>query len=70
MNIVLAAFSSYILALAKNLCKKTRTYNVDEIDYRSQGEGGSTRTPNWKSHNFLHIFNFVVVGCVYVSSQA
>ncbi len=27
-------FSSYSLALSKNLYKKTRTYNVDEIDDR------------------------------------
>jgi hypothetical protein len=31
-NVVSAAFSSYILALAKNSYEKSRAYNVDEID--------------------------------------
>ncbi len=33
-NVVSAAFSSYFLALSKNLYKKMRAYDVDEIDYR------------------------------------
>jgi len=35
-KVVLAAFSSYVLALAKNLYKKLCTKNVDEIDGRCQ----------------------------------
>jgi len=33
-SLCLAPFSSYTLALAKNSYKKTRAYNVDEIDGR------------------------------------
>jgi hypothetical protein len=31
-NLVSAAFSSYVLALGRNLYKKIHTFNVDEID--------------------------------------
>jgi len=36
-------FSSYVLALLKNLYEKTRVYNVDEIDYRCQFHQHFTR---------------------------
>jgi len=35
-NGISAAFSSYILALAKKFVRKMRMFNVDEIDGRSQ----------------------------------
>ncbi len=37
-NVVSAAFSSYVLALSKKFVRKTRAYDVDEIDCRKKAK--------------------------------
>ncbi len=46
MNVVWAAFSSYVLALAKNLYGKCTRKHVDKIDRRCQEKEGPVPGPH------------------------